>query len=137
LVSDKAVRVALYKKLNVKAVTDLLANGSASIIHQVAPDTASYPMIIFNQQTGEPHHQFGGSRYDEQTWMVKAVEQGGSSSAAEDIAAAVDAALDWQLLSIEGGESMQVEADSKMSYSEVVDGEPYRHHVALYRLVLQ
>lgn len=137
MVSDKAVRQAIYKALNVKAVTDLLANGSASIIHSVAPAGAGYPMIIFNQQAGQAHHQFTGSRYDEQTWMIKSVVQGGSSSAAEDIAAAVDAALDWKLPSIEGAETMHLTADSKLSYSEIVDGEQYRHHVALYRLVLQ
>lgn len=137
MVSDKAVRQAIYKALNVKAVTDLLANGSASIVHSVAPLGSGYPMIVFNQQAGQAHHQFTGSRYDEQTWMVKAVCSGGSSSAAEDICAAADAQLDWVKMPIEGAETMHLAADSKLSYSEVVDGEQYRHHVALYRLVLQ
>lgn len=137
MVSDKAVRQGLYKKLNVKAITDQLANGSASIHHQVAPSSAEYPMIIFNQQSGVPRHQFTGARYDEQVWMVKAVCEGGSSSSAEDIAKAVDDELDWELLTIEGAETMHLEAQSKLSFSEVVDGEQFRHHVALYRLIIQ
>lgn len=137
MVNSKAVRQGVYKALNVKAVTDLLANGSASIHHAVAPSSGAYPMLIFNKQSSISNAQFGGSRYDDELWTVKAICKGGSSSTAEDIAAAVDSALQWKTLEISGGESMHLARESGIDYAEVQSGEQFRHHGAVWRLMIQ
>ena len=45
MVSNKAVRQALYQKLNVAAVTTPLANGSASLHHAMAPSSGLMPFL--------------------------------------------------------------------------------------------
>jgi hypothetical protein len=42
VVSNKAIRAALYTKLNVASVTSQLGSGSASLVHEVAPPTAAF-----------------------------------------------------------------------------------------------
>lgn len=137
MVSNKAVRQALYEKLNTSSVTTPLATGSASLFHAVAPSSAAYPLVIFNKQAGTPTHQMGGSHYDSQIWLVKAIVKGGSSSAGEDIAKAIADRLDFASLTISGGETMHLARESDVDYTEVESGETYRHHGSLYRLTVQ
>lgn len=137
MVSSKAVRQALYTKLNVASVTTSLAQGSASLIHAVAPSSATYPLVIFNEQSGTPTHQFGGDHFDEQVWLVKAIVKGGSSSTAEDVAKAIADVLDFQNLSIAGANHMYLAREGDVTYAEVVNGETYRHHGAYYRVTFQ
>ncbi len=137
MVSAKAVRQALYTKLNVAAVTTSLASGSASLFHSVAPSNAVYPLVIFNEQAGTPTHTFGGDHFDAQVWLVKAITKGGSSSTAEDVDAAIADALDFQPLNISGADHMHLQREGAVAYAEVISGETYRHHGHLYRVVFQ
>lgn len=137
MVSAKAVRQALYTKLNVASVTGGLASGSASLHHSTAPANAGYPMVLFNQQSGMPTHQFGGDHFDSQVWLVKAVTKGGSSSAAEDVAKAIADALDFQKLTITGAIHMYLARESDVVYAEAIQGETYRHHGSLYRITFE
>lgn len=136
-VSTKAIRTALYQKLNTASVTGLLASGSASLFHEIAPGTAAYPLLIFGKQSGVATKRFGGNAFDRQLWMVKGVVRGQSSSAAEDIAAAVDALLDFGTLTISGGSLMYMARESDIDYTETTNDQQYRHHGGLYRLVVQ
>lgn len=136
MVSPKAVRQALYERLNTSSVTSLLASGSASLYHAVAPSGSPYPLVIFNKQAGTPHHQMGGSHYDDQMWLVKAIAKGGSSSTAEDIDKAIADRLDFGSLNISGGTLLYLARESDVDYVEESSGELYRHHGALYRLSL-
>lgn len=137
MVNNKAIRQALYEKLNTASVTSLLASGSASLFHAVAPSSGAYPMLIFNKQSGTPTHQFGGSHFDSQMWLVKGIVKGGSSSVGEDIAKAVADVLDFGTLTISGGTLMHLTRESDMDYAEEQSGETYRHHGSLFRLTLQ
>jgi hypothetical protein len=137
MVSGKVIRQALYEKLNVAAVTTLLAEGSASLIYSVAPAGKQYPVLIFNKQSGTPTHQFGGSHFDSQIWLVKSIVKGGSPSRAEEIALAVSEQLDFQTLTISGASVMHLGRESDVDYTEEADGELYRHAGALYRLTLR
>ena len=137
MVSDKAVRQAIYTALNVASVTTNLANGSASLHHSVAPSSAAYPLVIFQQMSDTVIGAFGGDHIDNQVWLVKAIVKGGSSSTAEDIAKAVHDVLHFQDLSIAGADHMYLARETGVSYSEVVSGEVFRHHGHNYRLVHQ
>ncbi len=137
MVSAKAVRQALYTKLNVASVTTSLASGSASLHSMVAPSTAAYPMVVFSQASGVPTHAFGGDHFDSQLWLVKAIAKGSSSSVAEDVSKAIADALDFENLSITGADNMLTSRESDVVYAEVVNGEQYRHHGFYVRVMFQ
>lgn len=134
MISDKAIRQAIYTKLNVASVTGLLAEGSASLHHAQARAGALYPLLIFGKHTGVPVLRFGGNAFDNQLWLVKAVARGQSSSAAEDAAKAFDDLLDFGTLTITGATTLAVTRDSDVDYDETDDDQTIRHHGALYRL---
>jgi hypothetical protein len=136
VVSDKAIRQGIYEKLNTASVTSLLAEGSASIRHAVAPPSGRFPYIIFSKVSGVPVQRFGGNAYDNHIWLVKAVARDTSSSTAEDISKAVDDLLDFGTLTISGGTLLHLARESDVDYIEVVGDQQYRHHGANYRLAV-
>lgn len=136
MVSTKAIRVALYEKLNTASITGLLASGSASLFHEQAPGTAAYPFVEFGKQSGVATKNFGGNAFDSQLWRVKAVVRGQSSSVAEDAAKAISDRLDFGTLTITGGTLLHLSRVSDIDYTETVNDTQYRHHGALYRLVV-
>lgn len=137
MVSTKAVRQAIYQKLNVASVTSLLASGSASLSHAVAPATAGYPFVIFQKQSGTPTGRFGGQAMKSDLWLVKAVDRNTTSSRAEDIDKAINDVLDFQTLTVTGGSNPYLARESDVDYLETEGDQQYRHHGALYRLVTQ
>lgn len=134
MVSDKAIRVGLYTKLNVASVTNSLASGSASIRHAVAPPGSAFPFVIFDKVSGVPTRRMGGNAWDDQLWLVKVVDRSESSSVAEDTAKAIDDLLDFGTLSISGGYTLAVLRDSDVDYVETDGDKSYRHCGARYRL---
>lgn len=137
MVSNKQVRQALYQKLNVPAVTTLLANGSASIHHAVAPPTGAYPLLVFNKQSGVNVDRFGGEAYRTTLWLVKGVARGQSATVAEDIDKAVFDLLNFGTLTITGANTMHVARESDVEYTETSGDTQYKHVGGLYRLVYQ
>ncbi len=137
MVSNKAIRAALYTKLNVSAVTTQLGSGSASLVHAVAPPASLYPTCIFNRQSDTSTLRFGGNAMDNQIWMVKGVVRATSASVAEDIDKAVRDLLDFGTLTITGGQSLFMARTSGVDYTEVDGDQSYRHAGSLYRLVVQ
>lgn len=137
MVSAKALRQAIYTKLNVASVTTSLASGSASLHHSVAPSSASYPLVVFNRQASTESLMFGGTAIESDVWMVKAVAKGNSSSAAEDVDKAVSDVLHFKPLNITGANDMYLARETAIDYSEVVEGEVYRHHGHNYRVIYQ
>ena len=136
MVSDKAIRQGLYEKLNTASVTSLLADGSASLRHAVAPPTGRFPFVIFNKQSGTPIQRFGGNAYDTHLWLVKAVARDTSSSTAEDIAKAIDDLLDFGTITVSGATLLFLARDSDVDYVETDGDQTYRHHGALYRVAI-
>jgi hypothetical protein len=134
MVSDKAIRQGLYQKLNVASVTSLLAEGSASLNHYIAKLDAPFPFVIFHKQSGRPVQRFGGNAFDDHLWTVKAVDRGGSSSKAEDIAKAIDDLLDFGTITVSGGTVLALTRESDVDYTETADDQMYAHRGALYRL---
>ncbi len=137
MVSNKAVRQAIYQALNVSAVTTLLGGGSASLVHSVAQPSATYPLCLFARQSDRSRLRFGGNAYDDQLWQVKGIVRGGSASVAEDIDKAVRDLLDFGSLTITGGSLMHMARISGIEYAENVGDEVYRHCGSLYRVVVQ
>lgn len=138
MVSTKLVRQALYQRLNVSGVTSLLASGSASLYHGVAPQNAAYPLLVFNKQSGiNDLKVFGGDDARNTLWLVKGIARATSSSAAEDIDAAANTRLHFGALSIAGADDMYLARESDVEFVETFGDTQYRHVGGLYRLVYQ
>jgi len=137
MVNNKAIRQAVYQKLNVASVTSLLANGSASIHHSVAPPTATYPLLIFGKQSGTTVNRMGGEAYKSTLWLVKGIARATSSSAAEDIDKAAFDLLHFAALTITGGDDMYLARESDVEYTETSGDTQFRHVGGLYRLTYQ
>lgn len=137
MLSDKAIRQALYQQLNVASVTTALGSGSASLVHGQAPASANYPLCVFNKQSGRPDLRgFGGNDARNQLWLVKGVVRATSASVAEDIDKAANDRLHNATLTVTGGTSLYLAREGDINYPEVVGDQTYWHVGALYRVVV-
>jgi hypothetical protein len=138
-----AVRRALYGRLSGDTTLSNLLGAPApgftkAIYHQVAPDNATFPFVLFNQQSGVPTEAFQApSALETDVWLIKAVDRNTSADTAEAIAARVKTLLNDGALSISGGTLLYLRRQSDVQYPEVADGVQHRHCGALYRLVWQ
>ena len=137
MVNNKAIRQAIYQKLNVSSVTTLLGSGSASLVHSVAQPTATYPICVFSKQSAISAQRFGGEALRSHLWLVKGVAKSGSASAAEDIDKAVFDLLNFGTLTITGADDMYLARESDVEFTETEGDVLYRHVGGLYRLVVQ
>lgn len=107
-----------------------------AIYHAVAPDGATYPLVIFMQTSGVPvEAMHDPEAYVESTWLVKAIDQNTTADTAEAIDARVKALLNDASLSISGAVSLYLRRQSDVDYAEVTNGVTFRHSGGLYRLV--
>lgn len=136
-----AVRRAIYGKLagdttlnNLLAVPP--AGYSKSLYHQQAPDNAAFPFVVVSKQSGRPTEAFSApSAFENDVWLIKAIDRSPSADTAEAVAARIQALLNDATLSISGGTLLYLRRQSDVEYPEVTDGVQYKHAGALYRLV--
>lgn len=138
MVSDKAIRQALYQRLNVASVTTLLGSGSASLVHGQAPPSSVFPLCVFHKQAGRQDLQgFTGSGARNQLWLVKGVVRASSASIVEDIDKAANDLLHHASLTVTAGDSMYLAREGDVNYPEVVGDQTYWHVGAIYRWFVQ
>jgi hypothetical protein len=138
VVSDTAVRQAVYQKLNVSSVTSLLGSGSASLVHAEAPPSASYPLCMFHKQSGVTDNlAMGGTHMNNQLWLVKGVTRAPSASLAEQIDKAAYDLLHFKALTITGADDLMLSRESDVNYSELDGDTKFWHVGGLYRLKYQ
>lgn len=136
-----AVRRAIYGKLSGDTTLNGLlgtpATGySKNIYHGLAPDGASYPLVVFSKQSGVPVEAFTDpSAYETDIWLVKAIDRATSADTAEAIADRVKTLLNDASLSISGSTLMYLRRQSDVEYPELTDGVRFQHAGSLYRLV--
>jgi hypothetical protein len=136
-----ATRRALYGKL----AGDTTLNGllgspatgySKAIYHQEAPEHAAYPLIVFQKQAGTPSDAFGKpAALDTEVWLVKTVDKSRSADTAEAAHARTISLLNDASLSMSGATLVFLRRESDVEYSEVADGESYKHVGSLFRVV--
>jgi hypothetical protein len=135
------VRRALYGKMaGDTTLTAMLATGatgySKAIYEDSAPEGAAFPFVVFSKSSGVPTEAFGDpSAFENDIWLVKAVDRNTSSDPAEAIQARIVALLNDSSLSISGATLCYLRRQSDVEYSEVTDGVKYKHRGALFRLV--
>lgn len=134
MLDAREIRRGIYEQLTgTRAVSDLVA---ARVYHAIAPESADYPLIIFHRQSGVPRDAFGAPRaLDRQMWLVKCVDEQTTSSTAEAAQATIVSAMESGV-TVTGAIVHDVRYTSPVDYVEMVNGRQYRHHGALFRLVL-
>jgi hypothetical protein len=132
--SPSPIRAALYAALANDEEIKALATG---VYHQLAPETAAYPFVIFNRQSGVSVRRMGGEAYRNQVWQVQGLARGGSAAAAEAIDERCAELLDGAALEIAGFTTLAVTRESGLDYAEEDNGEIIHHVVGLYRLQVQ
>lgn len=128
------IRRSLYQRLSGDATLTGLLSSPSAIFHRVAPQTATFPVVVFHKAAGTPVNQFGGAHVQNDLWSVRAISQGSSSTAAETIAARVDVLLDNAVLAITGRAHLYLRRDSDIDMSEQDGADTYQHCGSLYRL---
>jgi hypothetical protein len=137
-VNSKEVRKAIYNKLNVSAVTGSLSQGSASLVHSAASSGKTFPMLVFSRASSTPRARaFTGEQMEDDLWQVKVITKDSSSSVAEDVDYRAGTVLHHQPLNISGGQDLYLARESAIDYTEIIEGQQYRHHGHYYRLTYQ
>jgi hypothetical protein len=114
------------------------AGWSQNIYLDQAPDDAPFPYLIFSRQSSVPTYANATTpAFEEDVWLVKAVDRNTTADQAEAIQARVDALLTDGTLSVSGAEVTWLRRQSDVVYPETVDGVRYLHAGSLYRLVLE
>lgn len=130
-----AVRQSLYSKLTgTSSITSKLATAS-SVFHGQAPPDAAYPYIIFHKQAKSRRRaQAKTVAFEDETWMVKAVDRNTTSNIAEAISEAVEAVLTNGDLTVSGKTFHDVFPIGDVDYLETDGDQTFRHHGANYRV---
>lgn len=137
-----AIRRSLYGKLaGDSTLVGMLGSPppgySKSIFYQQAPPKAQYPYVIFNKQASTPRYAIGARAFDNDIWLIKAVDRSDSADPADNIASRLDALLTDATLSISGKTQLLLRRESDVDYPETADGVTYRHAGSLFRLIYE
>lgn len=129
------VRKGLYQKLSgTAAVTNLVGT---RIYHRQAPPDATYPLVIFSKTSGTKIRAFGDpNAFNREVWLVKAIDRGSSATVAEDVAAAIDTALDGGDITVAGKKLADLTHVADVSYPEHSGDQLFHHDGANYAVVL-
>lgn len=137
-----AIRRAIYGKLaGDSTLTNQLATAptgySKSIYYEQAPEGAPFPYVIFSKQAGTPSYALKARNFDNDIWLVKAVDRNNTADPVDNIASRLDALLTDGTLSISGRTQKYLRRESDVEYSEITDGVLYRHAGSNFRLIYE
>jgi hypothetical protein len=138
------VRRALYGKLaGDTTLNNLLATPPAdrtkSIYYGFAPDSARYPFVILNRQSGTPSYTLATKpAFETDVWLIKVVDRNTDTDPAEAVSQRLNALLTDASLSIAGGDVvLWLRRESDVDYQEVVEGVTFVHGGSLFRLITE
>lgn len=130
------VREALVGKLLATSAVTSKLGAATNVFHRVAPRGAVPPYVVLHRQAETDAWTFSGPPLEHDLWTVKGICRGSSSGPADDIAAAITAALNDATLTITGYALLYLRRESKLDYGEVDDGEQYHHVGAIFKVDL-
>lgn len=130
------VKEAIYARLTGDAALTALLRTPTSVFDSVAPAGSRRPYVIVAKLAGTPDYTFRG-HHDEDVYLVKAVDQGGSSVKAEAINDECVRLLHNHRLVIDGAETLDLVRESDVDYAEDDKGEVIWHIGSRYRLRAQ
>lgn len=137
-----AIRRALYGKMaGDSTLTNLLASPpsgfSKSIYFELAPEGAGFPFVTFAKQSSVPAYALKQRAYDNELWLVKAVDRSSTADTADAIASRLDALLTDGTISISGRTELYLRRETDTEYLEVVEGDRVYHTGSSYRLMFE
>lgn len=116
-------------------LTTLLAAGTAGVFNALARQGASYPLVVFQQQSGVDDNK-SPHRARQLLYLVKGIAQG-PMDAAGSIDAQIDAVLHGAVLTVTGWTNVSLLRERDVRYAEVgADGKRYTHSGGIYRVRL-
>jgi len=131
----KAIRRAIYAKLNGDATLTALLSAATAIYEAKAPQSAAFPLVIFDLYApGADAYTYSGRAYEDDLWIVRGVDKSGSSDTVDDIAARIDALLTDGALTISGRTQLYLRRERKVKYTEPDGDIDYRYAGGIFRL---
>jgi len=131
----KDIRRALYAKLTGDATLTALLSAATAIYEAKAPQSAAYPLVIFDLYApGADAYTFSARAYEDDLWIVKACDRAASSDRADDIAKRIDALLTDGSLVITGRTQLYLRRERKVKYTESDGDIDYRYAGGIFRL---
>lgn len=136
-----AVDVGLYAVLSTDVgtamgtVTGSLANLGASGVYRIyAPQAATLPFVLFNEQSGVDSWTFADRERKSLLYQVQAIGAGHSGSAVSAMNNRLDALLNDKPLSLTGWTCKRIRRESDIEYGEEANGVIYHHVGGLFRI---
>lgn len=112
----------------------LRALGFTAIYNRLAPTTAVYPVVVFNQQVGMTEWTFDEEAWRRNTYQVKAITPGHSAQVADMASERFDVLFNDKPLELDGYECLRLRRVQDVSYPEMDKGMIYHHVGGLYRI---
>ncbi len=129
-----AVEAWLYDTLNDDATLGALVTG---VYAYQAPDTATFPYVLFNQQSGVDVQGVGPTRImSNMLYTVRAVTDGTMGSLVT-ISDRIDTLLQAQSGSNSDGTVLACVREEVFTMNEIIDSRPYRNLGGIYRIFVQ
>ncbi len=134
----KDLAPALYTKLTGSATLTGKLASNTSVYHQTIPQGASLPCVVFNLQAGTDNYTLKARSWRDRLVQVKGIAaspgDAPDTTAADDIAAAIDSLLTDGTLTITGATLLVMRRVSDVSYMEKTDAGLVAHAGGLYRI---
>jgi hypothetical protein len=118
------------------AITDHLADGTAGVWADMAPQNADHPLVVFRQMASTPTWQLNGVAFENLLYDVQTVTIGESTALAGTIDAAISTALDDSSGTVTDYGLLYIRRESGVRFPEVYEGQRINHRGALYRIWL-
>lgn len=130
------VETWLYSVLSNDVTLSGLVGGR--IYGYVAPEGATFPLVIYQFQGGRDVAGVGATRImTSGVWVVKGVDCETSFTALKAIADRIDALLHKSSGSVADGQVLACVREEPFSLVEVIDSVQYRHLGGMYRVLVQ
>lgn len=119
-----------------RALIDVLetALSDIKVYRQIAPPGANWPFVVLTKQPTNYDYTLRGTGVAQQTYLVRAVDQGLSADTAYDIDAACQTALQDQVLTLDGHSNIFLRRVGDVEYVEVAEGLIWQHVGGLYQV---
>lgn len=140
----KAVDVGLYGVLSADAgtamgtVTGSLNNLGATGVYRIyAPQTATLPFVLFNEQAGTDYWTFNDRERKSLVYQIKAVGTGHSGAAISAMNDRFDVLLNDHPPTLTGWTCKRIRRESDIEYGEDANGVIYHHVGGLFRIDIE
>lgn len=134
----ESVRIEQWLTATLMGDATLAAAVGTRCYGYLAPQKATYPLLLFNLMDGDDVMGVGTARVMfTGLYQIKAVGQGPSFTAIKAIADRIDAVLHGATGSVVDGAILACTRERPIAYVEVSGETQYRHLGGLYRIIAQ